>query len=174
MKLKRNISVLAATSLLAVSIFGTAAPALASEVTDTIRAKNTSVENAKKVVPASAILTGVKLDADDYELSFKDPATLSLYEVEVDKATQKVKSVEITSTQNPGSVTVNKTAEDAKAAVLAAYPNATNVVVEKKEKDIGGATYVAYKATFETPEYKAEALLNPATLAIGQEERDYK
>ncbi len=174
MKMKKNISALAAASLLAVSVLGTAAPALASEVTDTIRAKNMSVENAKKVVPASAILTGVKLDAEEYELSFKDLDTLSLYDVDVDKATQKVKKVEITSTQNPGSVTVNKTAEEAKAAVLAAYPNATNVTVEKEEKDIGGATYVAYKATFETAEYKAEALLNPATLAIGQEEREYK
>lgn len=174
MKLRKGISALAAAGLLTVSVFSAAAPALASDVTDSIRAKNTAVESAKKAVPASAVLTGVETGDDAYKLSFKDPDTLSLYEVELDKATQKVKEVEITSSQNPGSVTVTKTAEDAKAAILAEYPNATNVTVEKKEKDIGGATYVVYKAEFETAEYKAEALLNPATLAIGKEEREYK
>ena len=112
--------------------FAGTVPAFAAGVSTTIAAKQTAVTNAQKVVPAAAKLVSAKTDDNKFELEFLDPDTLERYEVEVDRATQKVKEVEVKSSNYPGSVTVSKTEEDVKEAIKARYADARNIVVTKK------------------------------------------
>ena len=100
--------------------------------------------------------------------------TIAAKQVEVDRATQKVKEVEVKSSNYPGSVTVSKTEEDVKEAIKARYADARNIVVTKKTDDKDGTPFVVYKATFETDAFTGEALLNPATCYIGYQELTYK
>ena len=162
-----NMKKYAVTAAVAAVLSGTFAgtvPAFAAGVSTTIAAKQTAVTNAQKVVPAAAKLVSAKTDPD----------TLERYEVEVDRATQKVKEVEVKSSNYPGSVTVSKTEEDVKEAIKARYADARNIVVTKKTDDKDGTPFVVYKATFETDAFTGEALLNPATCYIGYQELTYK
>lgn len=172
-----NMKKYAVTAAVAAVLSGTFAgtvPAFAAGVSTTIAAKQTAVTNAQKVVPAAAKLVSAKTDDNKFELEFLDPDTLERYEVEVDRATQKVKEVEVKSSNYPGSVTVSKTEEDVKEAIKARYADARNIVVTKKNDDKDGTPFVVYKATFETDAFTGEALLNPATCYIGYQELTYK
>ena len=164
-----NMKKYAVTAAVAAVLSGTFAgtvPAFAAGVSTTIAAKQTAVTNAQKVVPAAAKLVSAKTDDNEFELE--------RYEVEVDRATQKVKEVEVKSSNYPGSVTVSKTEEDVKEAIKARYADARNIVVTKKTDDKDGTPFVVYKATFETDAFTGEALLNPATCYIGYQELTYK
>ena len=89
-----NMKKYAVTAAVAAVLSGTFAgtvPAFAAGVSTTIAAKQTAVTNAQKVVPAAAKLVSAKTDDNEFELEFLDPDTLERYEVEVDRATQKVK-----------------------------------------------------------------------------------
>ena len=117
-----NMKKYAVTAAVAAVLSGTFAgtvPAFAAGVSTTIAAKQTAVTNAQKVVPAAAKLVSAKTDDNKFELEFLDPDTLERYEVEVDRATQKVKEVEVKSSNYPGSVTVSKTEEAVKEAIKA-------------------------------------------------------
>jgi 2-phospho-L-lactate transferase/gluconeogenesis factor (CofD/UPF0052 family) len=173
MKMKKYAVTLAVVTALTGSFAG-AVPALAAGVSNTISTKQTAIANAQKVVPAEAKLISAKTDENEFDLEFLDSDTLERYEVEVDRATQKVKEVEIKSSNYPGSVTVNKTPEDVKAAILGRYPNAKNIVVTTEKDDKEGTPFVVYKATFETDDFSGEALLNPATCFIGYQDLEYK
>lgn len=149
-----NMKKYAVTAAVAAVLSGTFAgtvPAFAAGVSTTIAAKQTAVTNAQKVVPAAAKLVSAKTDDNKFELEFLDPDTLERYEVEVDRATQKVKE-----------------------AIKARYADARNIVVTKKTDDKDGTPFVVYKATFETDAFTGEALLNPATCYIGYQELTYK
>ena len=165
----KKYAVTAAVAAVLSGTFAGAVPAFAAGVSTTIAAKQTAVTNAQKVVPAAAKLVSAKTDDNEFELEF-----LERYEVEVDRATQKVKEVEVKSSNYPGSVTVTKTEEDVKEAIKARYADARNIVVTKKTDDKDGTPFVVYKATFETDAFTGEALLNPATCYIGYQELTYK
>ncbi|MCH3950087.1 MAG: hypothetical protein LKE33_03990 [Acidaminococcus sp.] len=174
MKLSKYVAAAVVAAAVTGSVAGTAVPVYAAAVSDTISAKQTAINNASQVVPAAAKLVGAKTGEDEFELEYLDPDTLERYEVEVDRATQKVKEVEVKSSNYPGSVTVNKTPEDVKAAITARYPDAKNIVVETVKDDKEGTPFVVYKATFETDAFAGEALLNPATCYIGYQDLEYK
>ncbi len=167
----------AAAAVIAAAITGTAAgmavPAYAA-VSETISDKQAAIDSAAKVVPSNGKLVGAKTDEADFDLDYLDPATLEHYEVEVDRATKKVKEVEIKSSNYPGSVTVNKTADDVKAAISSRYPDARNITVTTVNDSKEGTPFVIYKAAFETDAFTGEALLNPATCYIGYQKLEYK
>lgn len=173
MSMKKQMIAVAAAGVMALTGLGAAAPVFAA-TSDTIAMKQTAKDAAAKVVPANAILTSAKTDDDKFELEYLVPDTLQRYEVEVDRATSKVKEVEVKSSNFPGSVTVNKTAEDVKAAILEAYPDAKNIVVTLKDDSSSGTDFKVYEAKFETPAFVGKAELNPATALIGEQELEYK
>ena len=173
MSLKKKVVSIASAGVIALSFAGAAVPVFAA-TTATISSKQAAIDSAAKVVPAEAVLTSAKTDDDKFDLEYLVPDTLQRYEIEVDRATSKVKEVEIKSSNFPGSVTVSKTAEDVKAAILEAYPDAKNIVVTLKDDSSSGTDFKVYEAKFETPAFTGEAKLNPATALIGEQELEYK
>ncbi|MBQ8919759.1 MAG: PepSY domain-containing protein [Acidaminococcaceae bacterium] len=126
---------------------------------------------AKAEVPAGAVLYRIDDDKDDADLSltFYDGGTLLSYEVEVVKATNKVKEVEIKGSNLPGSTRINKTQAEIREIVLAAYPDAKNIKIEIETE--GNLKY--YEAEFTTEKFKAELAINPVTGAICKRELKY-
>ena len=120
------------------------------------------------------MLTSAKTDDAKFDLEYLVPDTLQRYEIVVDRATSKVQSAVIKTSNYPGSVTVSKTEADVKGTILANYPDAKNIVVTKYTDDKSGTPFVIYKATFETATLTGTALLNPATALIGYQELKFK
>lgn len=136
-----------------------------------IENRDAAIAAAKAEMPADAVFLGYKPSKtpDKYEVTFRDPATLDVFEVEIKNG--KVAEIDINSTNYPGSVTIKKTEADIKDVILKAYPDAKDIVVSKKLEDNGYQT--VYKAYFTTAKFKAEAKLNPATGAFGKRELKY-
>ena len=172
-----NMKKYAVTAAVAAVLSGTFAgtvPAFAAGVSTTIAAKQTAVTNAQKVVPAAAKLVSAKTDDNEFELEFLDPDTLERYEVEVDRATQKVKEVEVKSSNYPGSVTVSEDGRRRQRSHQRLVMLTPATSSSRKTDDKDGTPFVVYKATFETDAFTGEALLNPATCYIGYQELTYK
>lgn len=173
MKLTKFVLALGVACCLAGSF---AEPACFANPTNTsiktrITDRDTAIAVAKAEMPADAVFLGYKAKKTPgkYEVTFRDPTTLDVFEVEVNNG--KVTEVDIDSTNYPGSVTIKKTEADIQGIILSAYPDARDIVVTKKLEDNGYQT--VYKAYFTTAKFKAEAKLNPATGAFGKRELKY-
>lgn len=171
MKLTKLILALGAACCIAVGVAGPACQANPADIKARIESRDTAIAVAKAEMPAGIVFLGYKPSKTigKAEVTFRDPATLDVYEVEVKNG--KVDTIDIKSTNYPGSVTIKKTAEDIQNTILKAYPDAKNIVVTKKVEDNGYQT--VYKASFTTAKFKAEAKLNPATGAFGKRELKY-
>lgn len=119
------------TFALGLSIVATSAVAFAMTQQD---AKNL----ANSYVPTDAQYSHITEDKHDYEVFYR--TTTDLYEVEVDKNLNKVKSVSIDKLSPVLSTDIKISADDAKAILLKEYPNA-NIVRVKLDRDSYKTTY---------------------------------
>lgn len=128
-----------------------------------------AVNIAKAETSQNAAVFGYEEKFNKFEIKLQDGATMTRYEVEVDKFTGRIMELEI---KHPGlavSSKVAKSYEDIKAIVLAEYPDANIIKLELDREDYGHK----YEVKFSNAKYrKAELDINPETGAIV--ERDLK
>lgn len=130
------------------------------------------VAAAKAEVPAQAFMFGYQADgAAKIKLNFQDPATLLIYELEVDKESGKVMEMEVKGASNAKSLKVVKTQAEIEKIVLEEYPDAKNLVVKLEQE---GDKY-EYEAEFNTAKFsKVEMEFNPTTGAIVKREMKFR
>ena len=128
-----------------------------------------AIEIAKAETSAGAGVFSYEDELHKYEIKLQDPATMTRYEVEVDKISGKVLEVTVKVAAQESSAKVVKSAEDIKAIVLAEYPDARIIGIHLDKEDYGHK----YEVKFANAKYRiAELDINPETGVIV--ERDLK
>ena len=126
-----------------------------------------AIEIAK--TSAGASVFSYEDELHKYEIKLQDPATMTRYEVEVDKISGKVLEVTVKVAAQESSAKVVKSAADIKAIVLAEYPDARIIGIRLDKEDYGHK----YEVKFANAKYRiAELDINPETGVIV--ERDLK
>ncbi len=128
-----------------------------------------AVEIAKAETSPNASVFSYEDEFHKYEIKLQDPATMTRYEVDVDKLTGRVLEVGIKHPVQDSSPRVVKSAEEIRAVVLAEYPDANIMSIYLDREDYGQK----YEVKFSSAKYRlAELDVNPETGVIA--ERDLK
>ena len=121
---------------------------------------------AKSDLPDNIIVMGYEEGQDTAIVNFRNPDDLMDYAVEVSLETGKVLKMDIEGASIHGSTIMTKSLEDIEAIILSEYPDAQEIFITTGQD--GNNTY--YETVFVTPEFAAEAKMNPVTGAFSERE----
>ncbi len=129
-----------------------------------------AVEIAKAETSPKAGVFGYEEEFNKFEIKLQDAATMTRYEVEVDKRGGRVLEVSVKSPVPDSSPRVVKSEADVRAVVLAEYPDANIMSIYLDREDYGKK----YEVRFSSPKYRLGELdINPETGAIAERELKY-